>query len=647
MNGIDIIGFDIIGIDYKIHFQDQTLKKRFKSEEGDICYEKYLGTDKPCDPCPMVLSIKDRIVKVQIIRGLDGRYYQIYSAPLQNPDGTCDRAIELIIDITDRKLIEEKLRTSEEQYKFILENCFDMISVMAQGKLVYVNQAHERLLGHSIEEWLGPIENVAKWLHPDDLAKFAREIAMDHSKGGHLTSYIRVRHKDGHYLWFEGRAQTFSKDNETITIIISRDITDRKQAEEELMESDEKYKDLFMNSPLGIFLFDGEGTLIDGNTTIDDLFLGYTLSDNIGKSFTEIISALKNSDEISQIFQKRQQDRQKGKKLEPIEFRIVIQNGEERWIYWQSSLLKLKDKELIQVIVQDITKRKLAEVKLKNYAKELERQVELKTDKLRGETQELQETLQKLNVTREQLVQSEKLASIGLLTAGIAHEINNPLMGIINYAQILKDEISKNNIHLDEKPLSFLDNLLKEGQRIAGIIQGLMSFARKDDGYQALVDISQIIDSALFLLAHELRNAHIKIDLKLDHNQIKPLAKSQSLRQVIVNVLHNSIDALNEKYGILRGAGQKQVAISTSIITKENKRYLKIEIWDNGQGIKPENLQRIFDPFFTTKKASKAGLGLGLSVSYGIIKDHGGEISIKSMWEEYTATEILLPIRKV
>ncbi|MFX0020577.1 MAG: PAS domain S-box protein [Promethearchaeota archaeon] len=152
------------------------------------------------------------------------------------------------------------------------------------------------------------------------------------------------------------------KDFQEITLLLEKKVEERI---EKIKESEEKYRDLFHNSPLGIFLFDEKGNLIEGNTSASNAFSGYPSSFSYGKNFTDIIDLFKNSDELLQIFMKRSKDRTEGEKLKPVDVRLVRQDGQMRWLNWQSSTIHLKDKVLIQAIVQDITDRITAEEALK------------------------------------------------------------------------------------------------------------------------------------------------------------------------------------------------------------------------------------------------------------------------------------------
>ncbi|MFQ6055327.1 MAG: PAS domain S-box protein [Methanosarcinales archaeon] len=237
---------------------------------------------------------------------------------------------------------------------------------------------------------------------------------------------------------------------------------------------------------------------------------------------------------------------------------------------------------------------------------------------------------------QEQLFQSAKLASIGELAAGVAHEVNNPLTGIINYAQLVLDNTPKNT-----KNYQFLEGIIEEGNRIAKIIKNLLTFARPENNIFTKIQIIDFIDKSISLMQHQLQKDGIELIKDYEKEFPTIYANGQQLQQVFINLISNARIALNEKY---EGYNENKILkISADLIKKEDKSYLRVEFYDTGIGISKENLDKIFDPFFTTKRAI-GGTGLGLSISYGIIKNHNGNIFVKSKEGEYTKFIIEIPI---
>ena len=239
-------------------------------------------------------------------------------------------------------------------------------------------------------------------------------------------------------------------------------------------------------------------------------------------------------------------------------------------------------------------------------------------------------TLEKTEREKEKAVrsacQSERLAALGQMAAGIGHEINNPLMNIMSLATLIEESLGED--HDDTKNDLLL--LRKEGQRCARIIQGILNFARENEPRYVAFNLSELIEETLELLHHRIDSSDIDLITNIEKDLVME-GDAGMLQQVLVNVLLNAIQASSENAEILINA-------------KRQNKKLVIEIIDQGTGIKGNDFSKIFDPFFTTKSEGE-GTGLGLSVSYGIIKHHGGSISIENMNEAGVKVNITLPIK--
>ena len=239
------------------------------------------------------------------------------------------------------------------------------------------------------------------------------------------------------------------------------------------------------------------------------------------------------------------------------------------------------------------------------------------------------------NQIQRQLMQSEKLASVGELAAGVAHEINNPINGVINYAQLLMDEAEEP----DDNGIPY--RIMKEAERIAGIVRNLLSFAREADDKPCPAEVRNIIADALGLFKKQLSNDGIQLNFDIPDDLPAVNVNIQKVQQVFINLLSNARYALNKKYT----GFHKNKVLELEGKTKEvdGKKYSCITVRDNGMGIPPNVIHRICDPFFTTKPQGE-GTGLGLSISYGIVRDHGGHLSFESKQGEYTKVIVDLPI---
>jgi signal transduction histidine kinase len=232
-----------------------------------------------------------------------------------------------------------------------------------------------------------------------------------------------------------------------------------------------------------------------------------------------------------------------------------------------------------------------------------------------------------------QLLQAEKMSSIGLLAAGVAHEINNPLTSVAGYAEALlrrfRDEPQlREDPRLDAFP-KYLEVIIRESYRCKGIIDCLLSFSRKSDGSLEQVDINLALQEVLELVRHKARYERIEIRENLQADLPAVRGDGAGLRQVFMNLLINAHQAI-------KGAGTVEIA------TRGSGTEVIVQVKDTGSGIHPEMLDRIWDPFFTTKSVGQ-GLGLGLAVTYNIVKRHGGDIKVESQKGEGSIFTVRLP----
>jgi two-component system, NtrC family, sensor kinase len=231
-----------------------------------------------------------------------------------------------------------------------------------------------------------------------------------------------------------------------------------------------------------------------------------------------------------------------------------------------------------------------------------------------------------------QLTQSEKLSSIGLLAAGVAHEVNTPLAVISSYAQMLSKQINN-----DAKLGPLLEKITRQTFRASEIVNNLLNFSRTSATEFSAIDLNKVITETLALLEHQLKTSHIKVETELHSGLPLIHGNAGKLQQVFLNLFLNAKDAMAAKGGTLS-------------ITTMNGDAVQVNIHDSGAGIEPENINKIYDPFFTTKNVPREGqsrgTGLGLSVTYGIIQEHAGKIRVDSKPGQGTTFQLEFPMRK-
>ncbi len=279
---------------------------------------------------------------------------------------------------------------------------------------------------------------------------------------------------------------------------------------------------------------------------------------------------------------------------------------------------------------------------------------------LSGQKKELESTLESLKATQQQLIQSEKMASLGELTAGIAHEIQNPLNFVNNFSEVtneligeMVDEVEKGNTAevkvVAQNVQQNLEKILHHGKRADAIVKGMLQHSRSSSSVKEPTDINALADEYLRLAYHGLRakdktfNAVLKTEY--DQNVGKINIVPQDMGRVILNLITNAFYAVNEKAKQDYDIYEPIVTIGTSKITRgsDNTEWVEIRVADNGDGIPKKVLDKIFQPFFTTKPTGQ-GTGLGLSLSYDIVKVHGGELKVDTKEGEGTTFIIQLPL---
>ena len=232
-----------------------------------------------------------------------------------------------------------------------------------------------------------------------------------------------------------------------------------------------------------------------------------------------------------------------------------------------------------------------------------------------------------------QLTQAEKLSSIGLLAAGVAHEVNTPLAVISSYAQMLQKHTRE-----DQRLTPVLEKIVQQTFRASEIVNGLLNFSRTSSSVFTSLDINTVVRETLTLLDHQLRTASITVDVDLQTPLARIYGSQGKLQQVVLNLLLNAKDAMSDKPsgGVLR------------IATFDDGNEVTLRVSDTGSGIDAEHLHRIYDPFFTTKNAPRhgqhKGTGLGLSVSYGIVQEHNGRIHVDSAVAVGTTFRLDFPV---
>lgn len=593
---------------------------------------------------------------------LDGR--KIYTESRKIPVMEEDRVVQIITvirDITNRKQAEENLRESEENFRLSLDNSpLGIRIVTVEGETLYANRAIMDIYGYdNIEELTRtPLK---KRYTPESYAEFQiRKKKRNQGEFGTSEYQISIVRKNGevrHLHVF--RKEIFWNGTKQFQVIY-QDITERKQAEEELFRSQQMLQLVFDNIPQRVFWKDRNSVYQGCNRPLlEDAGLT-SMEEIIGKndfqlSWKKTASLYRADDEevmksnLTKVGYEEPQDKP---------------DGSQMWLRTSKTPLHDRAGHVIGILgtYEDITEQKRAEEALKKNSEELIK----KNQEIEESRKNIQLTLEKLAAAYEELktsqakiLQQEKMASIGQLAAGVAHEINNPMAFIASnlrtldkYIRRLKDFIRAQSEvikslqaaevieKLEEKrkelkldyTIDDIDLLVKESsdgsERVQKIVRELNRFSRVDDAEYKDTNINECLENSINIVGNELKQ---KATLHKDYGNL-PSTKCYPLKlnQVFINLLINAIQAIEEKGKI-------------KIKTWEKDGSIWITVSDTGCGIPRKNQSKVFEPFFTTKDVGK-GTGLGLSISYEIIQRHKGEISFESKEGKGTTFIISIPI---
>ncbi len=516
---------------------------------------------------------------------------------------------------------------------------------------LFVNRRWLGMLGYATGELETTQDTWMMLCHPDDQLELVRRLRA-HQKGTtpHYEFEHRMRHKTGGWVWVLGRGKVVERDAQGRPLRMvgsNMDITARKRSEERLRALVQAIPDL-------IFRMRADGTYLDYKVDASEE-LAPTPDTIIG---TNIRQLLMPQFLIDMVMMHLQRAIREGT-LQVFEYELEEPRGRR---YYEARIVRSGTDEGV-CIVRNITNRKLAEDRLRHQEEELRRHRDRLEDLVEERTQKLLQATRELEAQQAQLIQAEKMSSLGNMAAGVAHEINNPVSYIMSnlgtlgeYIDSLKPllDIHRQIIEGQLPPtlppeviermrslwqqgdvkfvLEDMPEMIRESQegtrRIKEIAQSLRTFAREDSGEPQLVDVNGELESALKIAWNELK---YKCEVKRDFGKL-PLVNCHAtqLTQVFTNLLVNASHAIETR-------GEVRVS------SRQEGSEVVVRISDTGKGMSPETLSKLFTPFFTTKPRGQ-GTGLGLSISYGIITRHKGRIDVQSELGKGSTFTIRLPV---
>jgi len=529
------------------------------------------------------------------IQRLDGTRVNIQEVafPIKTRKGTMLCSISR--DVTEPKRAEEALRRSEEKYRTILKSIEDgYYEVDLAGKFTFFNDAECRQLGYPREEMMGM--NYQVYTPKEEAKRVYKAYNQIYRTGKPIKglSSQAVR-KDGTRVFTEDSVSPLQNQEGKIIGFrgVSRDVTERKQMEEALRQSEERYRTILEEMEDSYFEVDLAGNYTFFNDA-NCRALGCSREELQGASYR----AYMTEEDAKAIFKAFNQVYRTGEPNKGFTYEVVRKDGSTGFGEISPSPLRNQEGKIIgfRGVSRDVTERK----RMEEERKELERKAQL----------------------------ASRLATVGEMASGVAHEINNPLTGVIGYAQLL---MQRQDIPEDiKKDLKVIND---GGQRVAGIVSKMLTFARQHKPQRDYVSINDLIANTLALRAYELETHNIEVITHLDPELPGTIADGGQLQQVFLNLIVNA----ETEMSLAHDKGR------LSIKTEKIDNTIRISFKDDGLGIAKENMDKIFNPFFTTREVGQ-GTGLGLSMCHGIIAEHNGRIYAESKLGKGATFIVELPI---
>jgi PAS domain S-box-containing protein len=529
-------------------------------------------------------------------------YVEHTVTPVRAADGTVTHFVGVMHDTTKRRRTEEELRSANAQLRELLDHSPAVLYVLGiEGDRIVPRFASEnisRLLGFAASDavrsdfWVGQ-------LHPDDVERASKRTSESREKGSSLTEY-RLRHADGSYRWVEDNQRLVrdSQGRPVELVGVATDITDRKRAEDELHETERRFREILDNLELISIMLDEKDRL----TYCNDYFLrltGWSREDAIGIDWFDAFLPPEQRDEMRQRYARLLTDKEYSRHYTND---IVTRSGERRLIQWNNSLLYSASNDVVGVasIAEDITERA---------------------------------QLQK------QLFRAQRLESLGTLAGGIAHDLNNLLLPILMGVTLLK------RFGPNEPSLQAIENIERSVRRGSELVKQVLLFARGGETSREAVRLGDVVREIQAIITSTFPK-DISLETAIAKDAHAVTGDATQLTQVLLNLCVNARDAMPHGGHIFISARNHVLSASEAVLhgNAAGAAFAVLEVADTGDGMSKEITDLIFDPFFTTKEVGN-GTGLGLSTVQGIVSNHGGFITVSSTIGEGSTFTVYLPAR--
>jgi len=592
-------GLTIQDMDYNIIYQNDILKTIFGNRLGEKCYLVYEGQDRVCDGCPVKMVYRDGKTHTSrrsvIIPSGELTFWENTANAIRDASGEIVSCLEIARNITERYRSEEALRESEEKFRSLASTTDSMYLVDRHCRYLFMNERHLERFGLPMDQVIG--KRYGEVHSENDAKEFARYVEHVFDTG----TYIQHEHKserDNRYF-----LRTFSpvKDREgkrrVAVTVVSKDITDRKLAEEALRESEQRLQSIIQGSPIPAFVILKDHSVIYWNRALEELS-GIRAQDVVGtmgqwRAFygkeRPCLADLLVDQSLEAIprwyFEKYTKSRLIDEAYEATDF--FPDMGESgKWLRFTAAIIRDSQGNLVGAIetLEDVTERKR---------------------------------------TEEELLRVKKLESLGTFADGLAHDFNRLLSVMLRNIFVAKLSIADEREDLAEG----LEIAEKVGHQAKELAHRLITFAKGGEPIRKVHHLSELLMDSVNL---SLSGSNVICEFFLPDDLWPGEMDDVQIRQVIHNLVINAREAMPEGGTIAIHAENVTVKSGNGLPLKEGN-YIKWYVKDHGVGIPKGDLEKIFDPYFTTKPTGRArGMGLGLSICYSIIKKHDGFIAVES-----------------
>jgi two-component system NtrC family sensor kinase len=661
-----------INRNYQIIMANELFKNEFGAHPNALCYKVWKKKTEKCENCLVAKSFQDglgHLGKEDAVMK-DGRIAPmlVTSTPVKDESGKIIYVLETATDITEKKQLQEHLfkmtdsfdnmvaerlkglQKSEEKYRTVFERSRDTIILTdPDGKIMEINQTGVQVLGYERQDEVLALESVNELFESKaDLDRFQKQILLDGFVTEFETRLIR-KNGEGFYALITAYAIVVVTGQITGFSMIIRDITKRKKAQQEIEKRNIELATLnaiSMTVSSSLDLNEILHSAIDKMSEIleSDSVRIYLLDEN--KETINLLVYKGISDEFalkSHTQTRKLGDGFLGQSIQDCKVWIV-----DNWTSSDSPYAQEVIDEGLQstVYVPLVSKgESLGVMALSSHSpfKFSTNQMELLTAignqigvavANANLYESYKEAYKKLKEAQEQVIRTEKLASLGKLSATIAHEINNPIAAVLTYIKLMTKLVARNEFKPERGAdiARYLGTMASETARCGEIVKNLLAFSRQSKITIENNSIEEIIEKTLVLIAHDLKIKGIRLKKDIEANLSKIQCDFKQIQQILLNLVSNASEAMTPNG-----------TLTVSARHAERKGLLELKVADTGCGIPPENLENIFEPFFTTKEEGK-GVGLGLSVAYGIITGHRGLIEVESELGKGSTFTVYLPI---